>query len=146
MNSRFVLLLFSILLVTPCSADAAVIPVFQSSLTSSWAGYLTVGIFLFAYALAMLEDWTLLRKSKPMVFAASLIWIVIGYVYSKEGLGVEAGNAFRKCLENYGELFLFIMVSMTYLNAMEQRGVFDNLRSWLLSRGYGYRQLFWITG
>jgi len=146
MNSRFVLLLFSILLVTPCSADAAVIPVFQSSLTSSWAGYLTVWIFLFAYALAMLEDWTLLRKSKPMVFAASLIWIVIGYVYSKEGLGVEAGNAFRKCLENYGELFLFIMVSMTYLNAMEQRGVFDNLRSWLLSRGYGYRQLFWITG
>jgi Na+/H+ antiporter NhaD/arsenite permease-like protein len=35
---------------------------------------------------------------------------------------------------------------MTYLNAMEQRGIFDNLRIWLLSKGFGYRKLFWITG
>ncbi len=44
------------------------------------------------------------------------------------------------------ELFLFIMVSMTYLNAMEDRGVFDSLRVWLLSKNFTYRQLFWITG
>ena len=35
---------------------------------------------------------------------------------------------------------------MTYLNAMEERGVFDGLMIWLLSRQYSYRQLFWITG
>jgi Na+/H+ antiporter NhaD/arsenite permease-like protein len=35
---------------------------------------------------------------------------------------------------------------MTYLNAMEDRGIFDALRIWLLNRGYTYRQLFWITG
>jgi Na+/H+ antiporter NhaD/arsenite permease-like protein len=35
---------------------------------------------------------------------------------------------------------------MTYLNAMEERGVFDGLRIWLLNRQYSYRQLFWITG
>ncbi|MEI6334390.1 MAG: sodium:proton antiporter NhaD, partial [Methylococcaceae bacterium] len=35
---------------------------------------------------------------------------------------------------------------MTYLNAMEERGVFDALRIWLLSRQFSYRQLFWITG
>ena len=34
------------------------------------------------------------------------------------------------------ELFLFIMVSMTYLNAMEDRGVFDSLRVWLLSKNF----------
>lgn len=38
------------------------------------------------------------------------------------------------------------MVSMAYLNAMENRGVFDNLRVWLLSKGFSYRKLFWITG
>ena len=35
---------------------------------------------------------------------------------------------------------------MTYLNAMEERGIFDALRIWLLNRQYSYRQLFWITG
>ena len=29
---------------------------------------------------------------------------------------------------------------------MEERGVFDGLRIWLLNRQYSYRQLFWITG
>ena len=42
--------------------------------------------------------------------------------------------------------FLFILVSMTYLNVMEERGIFNSLRIWLLSRRYSYRQLFWITG
>ena len=58
----------------------------------------------------------------------------------------QAGAAFRSTLEGYAELFLFIMVSMTYLNAMEDRGVFDSLRVWLLSKNFTYRQLFWITG
>jgi Na+/H+ antiporter NhaD/arsenite permease-like protein len=35
---------------------------------------------------------------------------------------------------------------MTYLNAMEDRGVFERLRVWLLSKNFSYRQLFWITG
>ena len=35
---------------------------------------------------------------------------------------------------------------MTYLNAMEERGIFDGLRIWLLSKQFSYRQLFWITG
>lgn len=29
---------------------------------------------------------------------------------------------------------------------MLERGVFDQLRVWLLGKGYGYCQLFWITG
>ena len=35
---------------------------------------------------------------------------------------------------------------MTYVNAMSERRVFDALRTWLVSRGLNYRQLFWITG
>jgi Na+/H+ antiporter NhaD/arsenite permease-like protein len=67
-------------------------------------------------------------------------------MYTKDGMNEQAGTAFRATLEGYGELFLFIMVSMTYLNAMEDRGVFDSLRVWLLSKNFSYRQLFWITG
>jgi Na+/H+ antiporter NhaD/arsenite permease-like protein len=93
-----------------------------------------------------LEDSTKLRKSKPMVFAASLIWVLIASVYVSGGLREETGPAFRAALQGYSGLFLFLLVSMTYLNAMEQRGVFDTLRIWLLSKGFGYRKLFWITG
>ena len=35
---------------------------------------------------------------------------------------------------------------MTYINAMEERRVFDALRGWLIARGFGFRSLFWITG
>ncbi len=115
-------------------------------LTQHWAGYLALVVFALAYVLAMTEEVTELKKSKPMVFAASLIWIFIAAVYIDGGMSEQAGVAFRSALEGYGELFLFIMVSMTYLNAMEDRGVFDSLRVWLLSKNFTYRQLFWITG
>jgi Na+/H+ antiporter NhaD/arsenite permease-like protein len=118
----------------------------QIDLTHHWVGYSATAIFFVAYVLAMLEESTMLRKSKPMLFAASLIWVLIASVYVSRGLDEEAGRVFRVALEGYAELFLFILVSMTYLNAMEQRGVFDSLRVWLLSKGFGYRKLFWITG
>ena len=116
------------------------------NLTEHGAGLGALVIFFLAYILAMLEESTELRKSKPMVFAASLIWVLISVIYVQHGQGEVSGQAFRASLEGYAELFLFILVSMTYLNAMEQRGIFDSLRIWLLSRALGYRQLFWVTG
>jgi Na+/H+ antiporter NhaD/arsenite permease-like protein len=38
------------------------------------------------------------------------------------------------------------MVSMTYLNAMEDMGIFKLLKIRLVSKGLSYRQLFWVTG
>lgn len=134
------------LLTLSFSADAAD-DIFQPlNLTRHEIGYLALVLFAAAYLLAMIEEVTELRKSKPMVLAASLIWILIAVVYVDNGIGERAGMAFRTSLEAYVELFLFIMVSMTYLNAMEDRSVFERLRVWLLSKNFSYRQLFWITG
>ncbi len=127
----------------PTTASSAEPPL---DLTLHWVGYASLAIFLVAYLLAMTEEVTNLRKSKPMVFAASLIWVIIAGVYVNDGMSEHAALAFRISLETYAELFLFIMVSMTYLNAMEDRGVFERLRVWLLSKNFSYRQLFWITG
>jgi len=41
---------------------------------------------------------------------------------------------------------LFLLVAMTYINAMAERNVFEALRSWLVRRQFGYRKLFLITG
>lgn len=138
------LLLFAL----PCLANASEITGVNKpiDLTQHWVGYLALVLFAIAYLLAMTEEITELRKSKPMVFAASLIWICIAIVYANDGMSEQAGLAFRSSLEAYAELFLFIMVSMTYLNAMEDRSVFERLRVWLLSKQFTYRQLFWITG
>jgi Na+/H+ antiporter NhaD/arsenite permease-like protein len=45
-------------------------------------------------------------------------------------------------LDEYGALALFLLVAMTYINAISQRGVFDAMRVWLVDKGLGYRQLF----
>jgi Na+/H+ antiporter NhaD/arsenite permease-like protein len=126
--------------------NAAADPQQPLNLTLHWVGYTAIAVFVIAYILAMFEEVTELRKSKPMVFAASLIWVFIASIYVSGGMGEFAGKAFRASLEGFAELFLFIMVSMAYLNAMEDRNVFENLRIWLLSKNFSYRQLFWITG
>jgi Na+/H+ antiporter NhaD/arsenite permease-like protein len=147
--SKYNLLLLALLfpsLATATEDALAITHTHRLDLTQHWAGYLALVVFAVAYILAMTEEVTELKKSKPMVFAASLIWIFIAVIYTKDGMNEQVGVAFRATLESYGELFLFIMVSMTYLNAMEDRGVFDSLRVWLLSKNFSYRQLFWITG
>jgi len=146
-SNYITLAIFLFLPALSIAADNAAAPTAPSmDLTHHWAGYLALVLFVVAYILAMAEEVTELRKSKPMVFAASMIWVFIASVYVKDGMSKQAGLVFRTVLEGYAELFLFILVSMTYLNAMEDRSVFERLRVWLLSKNFTYRQLFWITG
>lgn len=116
------------------------------NLTHHIVGYLSVLITVIAYISAMSEEVIQLRKSKPMVLGAALAWFAICIYYAMHGQAKAASLAFESNLLAYVELLLFILVSMTYLNTMEERGVFDALRIFLLSKRYSYRQLFWITG
>lgn len=115
-------------------------------LTTHWIGYTALAIFVVAYLLVMTEEFTQLRKSKPVILAAGLIWILIAYVMHAHGFPHAAEEAVRHNILEYAELFLFLLAAMTYINAMEERHVFDALRGWLVSKGFSYRQLFWITG
>jgi NhaD family Na+/H+ antiporter len=115
-------------------------------LTASGVGIAAIIIFLVAYLLVMAEEFTHLRKSKPVIIAAGIIWAMIGVVYASHGMSEMAEHAVRHNLLEYSELMLFLLVAMTYINAMEERQVFDALRSWLIQKGFGFRQLFWLTG
>jgi NhaD family Na+/H+ antiporter len=115
-------------------------------MTSSGVGLFAIAIFLIAYLLVMAEEFTHLRKSKPVILAAGIIWGAIAWVAAQQGLSVEAEHAVRHNLLEYAELMLFLLVAMTYINAMEERRVFDALRAWLIRSGFGFRSLFWITG
>ncbi|EIC20732.1 sodium:proton antiporter NhaD [Thiorhodovibrio frisius] len=117
------------------------------NLTTTWVGFTSLLIFVVAYGLVMTEEFTHLRKSKPVMLAAGAIWLLIAYYYSTHhGSPHAAAEAVRHNIMEFGELFLFLLAAMTYINTMEERLVFDALRSWLLRMGFGYRTLFWMTG
>ena len=115
-------------------------------LTRSWFGYASLIIFALAYVLVILEEATQLRKSKPVLVAAGLIWALIGFAYTAAGIPEMAKLAAEHTIYEYGELFLFLLVAITYVNTLEERRVFEVLRAKMTARGLTYRQLFWITG
>jgi len=115
-------------------------------LTTHPVGYAALVLFVLAYLLVMAEEFTHLRKSKPVILAAGIIWGMIALVYANQGLDQAAEQAVRHNLLEYSELMLFLLVAMTYINALEERQVFDALRAWLIRKGFGFRKLFWLTG
>ncbi len=136
-----------------CVGLLAALPALASSeagttldLTSHWVGYTALAIFGLAYALVIGEEYIQLRKSKPVLLAAGLIWVLIALVYNARGLPHEVESGIRHNFLEYTELFFFLLVAMTYINAMIERGVFEELRNWLIKKGFGFRSLFWLTG
>ncbi|KOO10733.1 sodium:proton antiporter, partial [Vibrio xuii] len=115
-------------------------------LTQSTIGYAALLIFGGAYTLVMLEEYLQLKKSKPVLLAAGLIWAMIGYVYSQHGQIEVAQAALEHNLLEYAELLLFLLVAMTYISAMEERRLFDALQAWMVSKGFNFKTLFWLTG
>lgn len=116
------------------------------NLTGSIFGIVSVVIFLGAYVLVVAEEATHMRKSKPVMLAAGLIWTLIGIGYAMHGLSDVAHAKAQHIVEEYGELFLFLLVAITYVNTLEERRVFDALRAKLVGMGLSYRKLFWLTG
>lgn len=116
------------------------------NLTTSWVGYTALIICVFAYIAVILEDKLHLRKSKPMLVAAGVVWVLIAIAYAAHGKSALIEDGIRHTFLEYTELFFFLLVAMTYINAMVERGVFDKIRMWLLTKGYSYKALFWLTG
>ena len=147
MKPALLLPLLPILALLPDMARAASSPTEGHPwLLGSAVGYAALVLFVIGYIAVMTEEFSHLRKSKPMLLVAGVIWAMIAIVYGRMGYSAEVEAMMEHHLEEYAELMLFLLVAMTYVNAMNERGIFDALRAWLVSRGLSYRQLFWITG
>ncbi|MBK8980581.1 MAG: sodium:proton antiporter NhaD [Planctomycetes bacterium] len=115
--------------------------------TDSTAGLAALGTFVVAYLLVIGEDLLHLRKSKPVILAASVIWMLTALAYS--GAGVEPDHVEERIkhhIADFAELFLFLLVAMTYISAIAQRNVFMKLNAMLVSAGFGFRAVYWTTG
>ena len=136
--------LFLLCILAPSSAWAATGA--ELNLTHHWVGYSAIMIFFIAYVLVILEEKIHMRKSKPVMLSAGIIWALIAWIYHQNGFDHTVEEAIRHNFLEYVELFFFLLVAMTYINAMVERGVFAALRDKLIDMRLSYRQLFWVTG
>jgi Na+/H+ antiporter NhaD/arsenite permease-like protein len=115
-------------------------------LTADAFGLGALALFVVAYGLVIAEEFLHLRKSKPVMVAAGLIWTLVGVAYALHGGTAYALGVLRHNLLEYGELLLFLLAAMTYINTLQEREVFGALRARLISAGLSLRSLFWLTG
>jgi len=141
------ILLSSGLSLAQVAGEPIIPPALAPNFTQHWLGWVCLFLFVSAYVLVILEEQLHLRKSKPVLLAAGLIWALIGW----QGQGAPELQPYIEAslhhnFMEYSQLFFFLLVAMTYINAMMDRGVFDALRSWLVQKGLSYRSIFWLTG
>lgn len=115
-------------------------------LTGSWYGIAALIVFIVAYLLVIGEEMLHLRKSKPVMVAAGIIWIFVALGLAKMGDTTTAHQVLNHNLLEYAQLFLFLLAAMTYINALQERDVFNALRAWMVSRGLSLRAVYWLTG
>ncbi len=115
-------------------------------MTSAWVGYTALICFVLAYTLVIFEEKVHMRKSKPVIFIGCFMWALIGIYESQNPAGGHAHEHLKELIAEIGELFFFLLSAMTYINTMDERNVFQALRSWLLRKGLGFKKLFWATG
>ncbi|MEZ6021212.1 MAG: sodium:proton antiporter NhaD [Planctomycetota bacterium] len=113
------------------------------NLTSSGLGTAALITFALAYVFVILEDVIKLRKSKPMIIASGILWVIVALAHGEDA---EVNERVMHHVADFAELFLFLMVAMAYVHAMTERRIFMRLNAVLVGSGAGLRTLFWATG
>lgn len=116
-------------------------------LTMTWVGFTTLLIFIIGYYFVAAEEKYGIDKAKPALFIGTFMFILVAiyYVLNDLDMNLVQNEANHLILEIAG-IFFFLFVAMTYIESLLQMGVFDRLKYNLISKGYTYRKLFWVTG
>lgn len=135
--------ILGVLLVFAMSAFAAG----GEHLTTSWVGIISLIIFVVGYYIIAAEENYHINKAKPALFIGTFIFMLIGFYYAMNGLDeAPLAHEVDKLILEIAEIFFFLMVAMTYIETLIERNVFNALKYNLVSKGYSYKKLFWITG
>ncbi len=146
---KYAILIFTIGcgLTLPAFASQGESSIAVLNMTHAPLAILAAILFILAYCFVVAEEFIHLRKSKPVIMAAGLIWILVAILAKSVENGQSiVEQAIDHNLLEYASLFLFLLTAMTYVNAMTERNVFEALRAWLIRKNFSYKKLFWITG
>ena len=113
----------------------------------TWVGILCLVIFLVGYYFVATEEKYHLDKAKPALFIGTFMFILVAIYYVINNLDVNlVHNEANHLILEISGIFFFLFVAMTYIESLLHMGVFDRLKYNLVSKGYTYRKLFWVTG
>jgi len=125
------------------SGDTGAIP----DITMTWAGFASLAIFVVGYYFVATEEQYHIDKAKPALFMGTFIFMVVAFYYAINGMDMHLVHTqAQHLILEIAEIFFFLLVAMTYIETMIHMHVFDSLKYKLISKGYTYRQLFWVTG
>jgi len=143
MIKGLVVLMLSISFLNASAGGTGEIP----DITMTWAGIASLVIFIIGYYFVATEEKYHIDKAKPALLMGTFIFMVIAFYYAINGMDMNLVHTqAQHLILEIAEIFFFLLVAMTYIETMIHMGVFDKLKYNLISKGYTYRQLFWVTG
>ena len=117
------------------------------NLATTWVGWLSLAVFVIAYYFIATEEKYEINKAKPALFAGTFMFMLIGVYYAINGMNPDSlHDELEHLILEIAEIFFFLLVAMTYIETLLERGVFDLMKYKLVSKGYSYKKLFWLTG
>ena len=129
------------------SAFATGGPSAETDLTMTWVGFASLAIFVIGYYFVATEEKYHIDKAKPALFMGTFIFILIAFYYTLHDMDMHLVHSqAQHLILEIAEIFFFLFVAMTYIETMLHMNVFEKLKYNLVSKGYTYRKLFWITG
>lgn len=140
-----ILLLFSILFGFAFGSETMV--EHSIDLSTTWVGILCLIIFVVGYYFIAAEEVYHINKAKPAIFIGTFMFILIGIYMSFHGMDMSLlEHEVEHLILEIAEIVFFLTVAMTYIEALIERDVFNTLKYKLVSKGYSYKKLFWLTG
>ena len=116
-------------------------------ITFTWVGFGALAIFVIAYYFVAMEEKYHIDKAKPALFAGTFMFMLIAFYYMMHGMSMDLVHTqAQHLILEIAEIFFFLFVAMTYIETMIHMNVFEKLKYNLISKGYSYRKLFWLTG
>ncbi|MDQ7045725.1 MAG: sodium:proton antiporter NhaD [Sulfurimonas sp.] len=119
----------------------------HSDITMTWVGFSALAIFVIGYYFIAMEEKYHIDKAKPALLIGTFMMMLVAVYYALNGINMDLVHyeANHLILEIAG-IFFFLLVAMTYIETLIHMNVFEKLKYSLISKGYTYKQLFWITG
>ncbi|MBF7047140.1 sodium:proton antiporter NhaD [Campylobacter volucris] len=104
-------------------------------------------IFILGYYFIATEEKYHLNKTKPALFIGTLSFVIIGIYMVTNDLDTQIlEESVNHLILEIAQIVFFLIAAMTFIEALIERSVFETLKYKLVSRGYTYRKLFWLTG
>lgn len=119
----------------------------ELDLAFSSLGVAVLVIFILGYYFIATEEKYHLNKTKPALFIGTFSFVLIGIYMSVNDLDTSLlETSVNHLILEIAQIVFFLIAAMTFIEALIERSVFETLKYKLVSKGYTYKKLFWLTG